>query len=140
MPGSKLVVGDGPQLAELRERYPAVRFAGPKFGADLARHYAASDVFVFPSRTDTFGLVILEALASGLPVAAHPVQGPIDIVGDNTRVGSLSDDLGEAARRALTLSPTLCRSFATGFSWEACTRQFLTNLALPHEDEVRTLA
>ena len=140
LPGSKLVVGDGPQLTELRERYPAARFVGPKFGADLARYYSASDVFVFPSRTDTFGLVILEALASGLPVAAHPVQGPIDIVGDNARVGALSENLGEAARRALTLSPALCRSFATGFSWEACTRQFLTNLALPVEDKAQTYA
>lgn len=134
LPGSKLVVGDGPQLAELRVRYPAVRFAGPKFGTDLARHYAASDVFVFPSRTDTFGLVILEALASGLPVAAHPVQGPIDIIGENTAIGALSEDLGEAARRALTLSPLAARLFALNFSWEACTRQFLTNLALPQED------
>ena len=134
LPGSKLVVGDGPQLAELRARYPLARFAGPKFGADLARHYAASDVFVFPSRTDTFGLVILEALASGLPVAALPVQGPLDIIGDNRAVGVLSEDLGEAARRAMKLSPQACRLFATNFSWEACTRQFLTNLALPQEE------
>lgn len=134
LPGSKLVVGDGPQLAELRGRYPAVRFAGPKFGDDLARHYAASDVFVFPSRTDTFGLVVLEALASGLPVAAHPVQGPIDIFGEDRTAGALSDDLGEAARRAMTLNPQACRLFAKNFSWETCTRQFLTNLAAPHED------
>ncbi len=131
LPGSKLIVGDGPQLGELRERYPLARFVGPKFGVELARHYAASDVFVFPSRTDTFGLVVLEALASGLPVAAHPVQGPIDIIGGNDSVGALEEDLGEAARRALTLSPQTCRAFATGFSWEACTRQFLTNLAQP---------
>lgn len=133
LPGSKLIVGDGPQLAELRERYPAARFVGPKFGAELARHYAASDVFVFPSRTDTFGLVVLEALASGLPVAAHPVQGPIDIIGDNAAVGALSDDLQQAALRALKLSPQACRLFAMNFSWEACTRQFLMNLALPEE-------
>lgn len=133
LPGSKLVVGDGPQLAELRLRYPAVRFTGPKFGAELARHYAASDVFVFPSRTDTFGLVVLEALASGLPVAAHPVQGPIDIIGDNRAVGALSEDLGEAARRAMQLSPQACRLFAMNFSWEACTRQFVANLARPQD-------
>jgi glycosyltransferase involved in cell wall biosynthesis len=134
LPGSKLVVGDGPQLAELRARYPAVRFVGPKFGGDLARHYAASDVFVFPSRTDTFGLVVLEALASGLPVAAHPVQGPIDILGSNHAVGALSEDLGEAARRAMTLNAQTCRLFAMTFSWEGCTRQFLTNLAIPPEN------
>jgi len=133
LPGSKLVVGDGPQLAELRTRYPNVHFAGPKFGADLARYYGASDVFVFPSRTDTFGLVVLEALASGLPVAAHPVQGPIDIIGDNAAVGALSDDLQQAALRAQRLSPQACRLFAMNFSWEACTRQFLMNLATPDE-------
>jgi glycosyltransferase involved in cell wall biosynthesis len=136
LPGSKLVVGDGPQLTELRVRYPNVRFAGPKFGPELARHYAASDVFVFPSRTDTFGLVVLEALASGLPVAAHPVQGPIDIIGDNAAVGALSEDLGQAAQRALRLSPQACRLFAMNFSWEACTRQFLRNLALPQDERV----
>ncbi len=136
LPGSKLIVGDGPQLAELRARYPTVRFVGPKFGAELARHYAASDVFVFPSRTDTFGLVVLEALASGLPVAAHPVQGPIDIIGGNLTVGALSDDLGEAARRAMRLNPHACRLFAMNFSWEACTRQFLTNLARPQDERL----
>jgi glycosyltransferase involved in cell wall biosynthesis len=134
LPGSKLVVGDGPQLAELRTRYPHVRFVGPKFGPELARHYAASDVFVFPSRTDTFGLVVLEALASGLPVAAHPVQGPIDIIGNNQAVGALSEDLGAAARQAMRLSPQACRLFAMNFSWEACTRQFLANLARPQDE------
>lgn len=135
LPGSKLVVGDGPQLADLRIRYPAVRFTGPKFGEDLARHYGASDVFVFPSRTDTFGLVVLEALASGLPVAAHPVQGPIDIIGEGATVGALSEDLGAAARRAMTLDALACRLFAKDFSWEACTQQFLTNLAPPSPAE-----
>jgi glycosyltransferase involved in cell wall biosynthesis len=130
LPGSKLVVGDGPLLAELRQRYAHVRFVGPKFGRELARHYAASDVFVFPSRTDTFGLVVLEALASGLPVAAYPVQGPIDIIAD-APVGALSEDLGAAARKAMHLSPQACRLFALNFSWEACTRQFLANLARP---------
>lgn len=128
LPGSKLVVGDGPQLTELRARYPAVTFAGPKFGDDLARHYAAADVFVFPSRTDTFGLVVLEALASGLPVAAYPVHGPGDIIPHDTRVGRLSEDLRSAALECLTLRPADCRAFALTYSWEACTRQFIANL------------
>jgi glycosyltransferase involved in cell wall biosynthesis len=127
--GSKLVIGDGPQMAELQQRFPRVTFAGPKFGADLARYYAASDVFVFPSRTDTFGLVVLEALASGVPVAAFPVLGPKDIIAE-APVGALSEDLREAALRALTMRPEDCRAFAEGFSWRACTEQFLGNLAV----------
>ncbi len=134
LPGSKLVVGDGPQLQELRTRYPVVRFAGPKIGSELARHYSAADVFVFPSRTDTFGLVVLEALASGLPVAAYPVQGPSDIIGNNSSVGVLSENLGAAARRALTLNSSDCRQFAMQFSWELCTEQFLANLNAPRDE------
>jgi len=130
LPGSKLVVGDGPQLNELKARYPAVTFTGPKFGDDLARHYTASDVFVFPSRTDTFGLVVLEALASGLPVAAYPVHGPGDIIANDPQVGVLGEDLRAAALRCLTLSPQDCRTFARNYSWEACSRQFLANLNL----------
>lgn len=129
LPGSKLVIGDGPQMAELQQRYPKTVFAGPKFGADLARYYAASDVFVFPSRTDTFGLVVLEALASGVPVAAFPVLGPKDIIGD-APVGALNEDLRDAALHALTMQPEACRAFAEGFSWRACTEQFLGNLAI----------
>lgn len=128
LPGSKLVIGDGPQVIELKQRYPAVTFAGPRFGDELSRYYAASDVFVFPSRTDTFGLVVLEALASGLPVAAYPVQGPQDIIG-NEPVGALDSDLGKAARSALAIAPGDCRAFAERFSWRACTEQFLSNLA-----------
>lgn len=127
-PGTKYVVGEGPKLEELRRRYPQVRFPGPKYGEELARYYAASDVFVFPSRTDTFGLVLLEALASGVPVAAYPVHGPIDVVGD-APVGCLNTDLGEAVRRALTMSPELCRSFALRHSWHASHQQFIENLA-----------
>ena len=125
--GTKLVVGDGPQLAELKAGYPAVRFAGAKFGEELARHYAAGDVFVFPSRTDTFGLVLLEALASGLPVAAYPVPGPLDVIG-SSGCGVLDEDLGAAVERALTIPRERCRAHALQFSWRACAEQFLDNL------------
>jgi glycosyltransferase involved in cell wall biosynthesis len=138
LPGTKVVVGDGPQLDELRAAYPDVVFTGVKQGAELARYYAQSDVFVFPSKTDTFGLVILEALACGVPVAAYPVPGPLDVLGahacreDETArdaVGCLSDDLGAAIAGALRLDPKACLDFAQTFSWEACTRQFVENLA-----------
>ena len=128
LPGSKVAVGDGPQAAVLRQRYPDVLFPGAKQGADLAAHYADADVFVFPSRTDTFGLVLLEAMACGLPVAAFPVPGPLDVIG-NAPVGCLDEDLGTACRAALTLPREDCRRFAETFSWQACTRQFLDNLA-----------
>jgi glycosyltransferase involved in cell wall biosynthesis len=128
LPGSKVVIGDGPQRAALQARYPGVNFLGAKFGADLARHVAAADVFVFPSLTDTFGLVLLEALACGLPVAAFPVAGPKDVVREG-EVGALDWDLAKAIERALTVSRTACRRYAEGFSWETATRQFLANLA-----------
>ncbi|MDO8605911.1 MAG: glycosyltransferase family 1 protein [Phaeospirillum sp.] len=128
LPGAKVVVGDGPQLEAMRQHYPQAHFTGPRFGEDLATHYAAGDVFVFPSRTDTFGLVLLEALASGLPVAAYPVAGPADVIGVNP-VGVLDDDLGKAALAALDLDAGACRAHALGFSWAASTRQFITNLA-----------
>ena len=127
LPGSKVVVGDGPLLASLRRRYPGVRFTGAKIGEELAEHFASADVFVFPSRTDTFGLVLLEALASGLPVAAFPVPGPVDVI-DGAEVGYLDEDLGSAARRALDVQPALCRDYALRFSWTACAEQFLENL------------
>jgi glycosyltransferase involved in cell wall biosynthesis len=127
LPGSKLVVGDGPLLPELKRRYPEARFVGAKEGEELAAHYAAADVFVFPSRTDTFGLVLLEALASGLPVAAYPVPGPLDIV-DGTGVGVLDDDLAVAAQRALAISPERCREYALNYSWQRSAEQFLENL------------
>jgi glycosyltransferase involved in cell wall biosynthesis len=130
LPGSKLVVGDGPQLAALKARYPDVHFVGAKFGEALACHYAAGDVFVFPSRTDTFGLVLLEALASGLPVAAYPVTGPLDVVG-GTDVAVLNDDLRTAAIAALDIPRDACRAFAERHSWKACAEQFLDNLAVP---------
>lgn len=128
LPGSKLVVGDGPLLEDLRILHPEVTFTGPKFGEELAAHYAAADVFVFPSRTDTFGLVVLEALASGLPVAAYPVQGPGDIMAGRPDIGTLSADLRAAALACLSLDPAACRRFALDYSWEACTRQFVENL------------
>jgi glycosyltransferase involved in cell wall biosynthesis len=127
LPGSKLVVGDGPLLPEMTRRYPAARFAGARHGEDLASHYAAADVFVFPSRTDTFGLVMLEALASGLPVAAYPVPGPLDVI-DGASVGCLDTDLGRAALSCLTIAPEDCRDYAQGFSWQRCADQFLDNL------------
>jgi glycosyltransferase involved in cell wall biosynthesis len=104
-----------------------VHFAGLQEGEALARHYAAADVFVFPSRTDTFGLVLLEALACGLPVAAYPVPGPLDIVGESG-AGVLDGDLGRAARAALAIDPARCRAQALKFSWPECARQFLANL------------
>jgi glycosyltransferase involved in cell wall biosynthesis len=127
LPGSKMVVGSGPQRAELERRYPDVHFAGSREGEELARYYAAADIFVFPSRTDTFGLVLLEALASGLPVAAFPVPGPLDVI-NGAKVGFLDEDLGRAARRALDVSPDLCRDYALQFSWRRSAEQFLSNL------------
>jgi glycosyltransferase involved in cell wall biosynthesis len=125
--GTKVVVGDGPQLQQLKLRYANVHFVGVKMGKDLARYYAASDVFVFPSLTDTFGLVLLEALASGLPVAAFPVTGPLDVV-TSAEVGCLDTDLRKAALQALTLSPEACRKYAMQYSWRASSEQFLGNL------------
>jgi 1,2-diacylglycerol 3-alpha-glucosyltransferase/glucuronosyltransferase len=127
LPGTKLVVGDGPLLPALRQRYPDAVFVGAKTGEDLACYYAAADVFVFPSRTDTFGLVLLEALASGVPVAAYPVPGPLDVI-DHSGAGCLDWDLAAAVRGALVISPQLCRSHAETFSWENSARQFLGNL------------
>lgn len=128
LPGSQVVIGDGPLLERLRRRFPKAHFLGKKVGEDLARHYAAADVFVFPSLTDTFGLVILEALASGLPVAAYPVPGPRDILA-GSEAGALDRDLGAAVKRALALPAARCRALAEQFSWKAATEQFLGNLA-----------
>ncbi len=126
--GTKVLVGDGPQRRQLQNEYPKARFVGPKHGEELSQHYAASDVLIFPSRTDTFGLVIIEALASGVPVAAYPVQGPADII-DTAPVGILDEDLEAAARRALReINPELCRSHALHYSWRASAQQFLSNV------------
>jgi glycosyltransferase involved in cell wall biosynthesis len=128
LPGSKLVVGDGPQLDEMKRKYPEVTFTGAKIGEELAAHYSAASVFVFPSRTDTFGLVLLEALASGVPVAAYPVPGPLDVIGDSP-AGVLDQDLAVAAGKALGIGPEICRRHALTFSWQACTQQFIDNLS-----------
>ena len=127
LPGSKVVIGEGPQEAELKRRFPDGHFLGLKEGRDLAAHIAAADVFVFPSLTDTFGVVQLEALACGVPVAAFPVMGPKDVIGDHP-VGVLHENLWLACLRALAVSRTACREFALGFSWENSARQFAANL------------
>ena len=127
LPGSKVVIGEGPQRDELERRFPQAIFLGEKKGADLSSHLAAADVFVFPSRTDTFGVVQLEALACGTPVAAFPVTGPLDVIADRP-IGALSEDLGEACIRALGMSREACRNFAIERSWENSARQFIGNL------------
>lgn len=127
LPGSKYVVGDGPAREELSRKYPEVRFAGFRQGSELASYVAAADVLVFPSLTDTFGLVLLEAMACGVPVAAFPVSGPLGVV-DNGRNGYVDHDLRQAALQALTVSADSCRRFAMQASWQSCSRQFLSNL------------
>ncbi len=127
LPGTKLVVGGGPSLDKLKLDYPDVVFLGPKQGEELATLFASADAFVFPSKTDTFGLVLLEALASGTPVAAFPVTGPIDVIGD-APVGALDNDLKAAAMHALGISRDACRTYAEQFSWAASTDQFLAHL------------
>ncbi|KEQ08800.1 MULTISPECIES: glycosyltransferase family 4 protein [Pseudorhizobium] len=128
LPGSKVVVGDGPAMADLARRYPDVLFTGLQTGKDLADIYAQADVFVFPSRTDTFGNTILEALASGVPVAAYPVTGPIDIIEPGSRAGVLHEDLQQACLAALDCSRDNARALARKFTWEAASRQFLDNV------------
>ena len=138
IPGSKVVVGDGPALAALRGRYPAVVFLGALQGASLAAAYAGADVFVFPSLTDTFGLVMLEALASGVPVAGFAVAGPLDVVGPDgrgvvpghsARIGAVGCDLAAAIAEALTARRTDCVAYAAHFRWEACADEFVAGLA-----------
>ncbi len=131
LPGSKAVVGGGPQLEELKSRYPDVAFTGPKFGKDLAEHYASADVFVFPSMTDTFGNVLLEALACGVPVAAYNVTGPKDVV-EHGYVGILGPDLREAALAARCIDPAACRAHAEQFSWSSCAARFREIVADAH--------
>jgi len=127
LPGTKWVIGDGPQREELEQRYPQVRFLGAKGHDELPAYYNCADVFVFPSRTDTFGLVLIEAMACGVPVAAYPVEGPIDVVA-NGRSGVLHEDLATACMQAQQLSRDEVRAYAAGYSWEAATLQFLQHL------------
>lgn len=128
LPGRKVVVGDGPQRAQLEARFPEVEFAGYRYGEELASFFARADVFVFPSLTDTFGLVMLEANACGTPVAAFPVTGPRDVVKEGVN-GALDDDLAAAVRRALALDRAGCRAHAEANSWRAVSRRFLDDLA-----------
>ncbi len=137
-PGTKVIVGDGPDLALLRGRYPEAKFLGAMSGETLARAYCSADVFVFPSRTDTFGLVMIEALACGVPVAAYPVAGPLDVIGrmgkgeddgNDKAVGVLDEDLGRAIAQALQLDRAAAAAFGARFSWDRATDQFLTALS-----------
>jgi glycosyltransferase involved in cell wall biosynthesis len=131
LPGSKWVVGDGPARRDLERRFGDARFLGTKIGDELAWHYAQADVFVFPSRTDTFGLVMLESMACGTPVAAYPVTGPIDVVKRGIS-GVLDDDLRKAALDALALRRDSVRVHALDSSWEVATTQFVSNLLPAH--------
>jgi glycosyltransferase involved in cell wall biosynthesis len=124
LPGTKIVIGSGPEEPMLRRRFPQAKFLGLLENGVLAAHVAAADVFVFPSRTDTFGVVQLEALASGVPIAAFPVTGPKDVVGGNP-VGVLNEDLRTACLEALRIPRETCRAFALKFSWENSARQFI---------------
>jgi len=132
-PGTKVVVGDGPARASLEARFPEARFMGKRTGLELAGFYAGADIFVFPSKTDTFGLVMIEALACGTPVAAYPVAGPVDIVTE--QVGALSDDLARAIDAARYCERAQCAAIGAQYSWEAATRQFLSGLVALEEEE-----
>ena len=128
LPGSKVVIGEGPQEAELKIRFPEVHFLGVQHGRALAARIAAADVFVFPSLTDTYGVVQLEALSCGVPVAAYPVAGPRDVIGGRA-IGVLDEDLRAACLGALHIPRDACRRFAMGRSWDASARQFVRNVA-----------
>ena len=128
IPGTKVLVGNGPAMDKLKSDYPEAIFVGEKHGQELAQYYSAGDVLVFPSTTDTFGLVLLEALACGTPVAAYPVCGPVDVIKDNN-VGILDNDLQKAVIAAIGLSSDDCRNYASNFSWRNCAASLLSNLS-----------
>ena len=136
LPGSKVVVGDGPAREALEAKYPAAVFTGAKFGDELAACFASADVFVFPSLTDTFGLVILEAMAAGTPVAAYPAPGPIDII-PGSGAGAVDEDLKTACLEALNCDPATVRAYAERFSWRACAEEFVRNLQ-PYPEPEKT--
>lgn len=131
---SKYVIGDGPEMNILKEQYPDTRFVGYKTGKDLVAHLASADVMVFPSLTDTFGLVLLEAMACGVPVAAYPVTGPKDII-ENGVNGWVDDNLAYAVEQALGVSPEMCKSYAERHSWERATNQFVSNLVIVKSED-----
>lgn len=133
VPGRKVLVGDGPQAEELKQRYPDVEFWGYKYGEELVACYQQADVFVFPSKTDTFGLVMLEAMACGTPVAAYPVPGPIDVI-ENGKTGVLDEDISKAINGALRIKRSDCRKFAEQQSWQAVTNRLFDKLALNQRD------
>ncbi len=139
LPGTKVLVGGGPQKDELQDRYPQAVFPGWKSGEELADCYAASDVFVFPSLTDTFGLVMLEAMASGTPVTGFAAPGPVDII-PGSGAGVLADEAGglkQACLEALKIDRAQVRAFAERFSWRACAEEFVRNLE-PYPDPEKT--
>jgi glycosyltransferase involved in cell wall biosynthesis len=138
LPGSVVIVGEGPARAYLKRRYPKAHFLGAKHGEALANVYASADVFVFPSRTDTFGIVLIEALASGLPVAAFPVPGPIDVVASGA--GVLDEDLRAACLKALTIPREQAREHSLRFTWQESARQFLDNIEFSRSEGVPTFA
>ncbi|CAN5315013.1 hypothetical protein BH11PSE2_BH11PSE2_00400 [soil metagenome] len=140
LPGTKVVVGDGPQKDELSHRYPGVKFVGQKMGEELTAHFACADVFVFPSLTDTFGLVILEAMASGVPVAAYPAPGPIDIIpgsGAGVLGTTTTEGLREACLACLPLDRAVVRAYSEKFSWRVCAEEFVRNLQ-PYPEPEKT--
>ena len=139
LPGSKWVVGDGPAMAGIKEKYPNINYLGVLQQEELAKVYAAADVFVFPSKTDTFGLVILEAMACGTPVAAYPVTGPIDVLGDSA-AGAMNEDLREACMQALKIPREVARAHAEKFSWRSASEQFAQHLKPVPSPEVHIAA
>jgi glycosyltransferase involved in cell wall biosynthesis len=137
LPGSKWVAGDGPAMATLRAKYPEVNYLGVLNQHELAEVYASASVFVFPSKTDTFGLVLLEAMACGLPVAAYPVTGPIDVLGNST-AGVMHEDLRVACLAALKIDRKTARAHAEKFSWRAATEEFVSHLRISKQPDLAT--